>query len=835
MPLPRKAVRWLPWFIAVLISTTFLFSHAFLVKAYLDRETATPLHGKTVTTPLQRIFPDFAADGQVCVRDALALDEGHSVRMRYTDLDNAPYGREVHWDSGWLWYLAGLGHLRAAFTGEPLRTATENAVMWSDLSLLLPLLLGFSIWAGRRMGPAAAVVVAIALAGDRNFYQAFYPNYGDHHGIANAALLGLVLGAVFMGAGWWRDRRDDEPALLPRSRKHALFAATVSGVFGAIGLWTSAASTVVPIALIGAGGVAMALFAGRGLKNSGATADPEVWRRWGRTGALTALGFYLFEYAPNGFAMRLEVNHPLYQLAWLGGGELVALVLAWRVARIAASPVAPAKASTLPVGKKEAQKAAARAAQAASLAKASTSPATPPAGAGVKVDASVASDWETRLVSIPWIHWVLALLAVAATPVAVMIGRTEWFMPMDPFMLRIHDRIAEFQPLWVMMRMNGWRPYCDNAGLLLLPFLAALWILLRRRAPVEARGMVVYLLAIVVPGTALGWLQNRWLLTASPAHISLVMVLVVAWLSSWKPSRPAWLRALAAFIVCAVLYTTIPYLLITQGLNIEKHKMVQPGEAIELLYRDIAEALRADQPQGDITLLASPNGSTAIGYFGRFKTIGTLYWENGDGLRDAARIFSATSDAEAAALIRQRHITHIALVSNFNFLIEYRHALYPEIPITTDGIGGTFGWRLLYDDHLPVWLRRVAYAPPPSFNQIGTRVRLFAVNTAMMAHTPKEAQDAARKAWTEATTYDTWTRNGPDALRLAQLVVKAVPENPVARQVLAAAFAENSLWPEAIGAATQAIDLAQKQNNLVLSALLQTQLESYQNRKPWRE
>src|SRR5262249_48123992 len=34
---------------------------------------------------------------------------------------------------------------------------------------------------------------------------------------------------------------------------------------------------------------------------------------------------------PFDLGMRLEVNHPLYALAWLGGGELIAQILSWRV------------------------------------------------------------------------------------------------------------------------------------------------------------------------------------------------------------------------------------------------------------------------------------------------------------------------------------------------------------------------------------------------------------------------------------------------------------------------------------------------------------------------
>jgi hypothetical protein len=758
------------WAAAVLVSTVFLFFYAGLLKDYLDRVTATRLHGETLTVPLQQVPQGFAADGETWIRHAIALTEGHSLRLRETDIDNAPFGREVQWNSAWAWWLAGLGHLRASITGEPLPAAIERAAFWANLPVLLVVLVGFSAWAGRRFGATGAVVTALAIVGHRGFYEGFYPAYPDHHGIIGAAILGLILGAVFMGAGWWRDAAENQPSLLPRSRALALRAATVSAVFGALGLWISAASVVIPVALVGIAGLTTALLAGRDLQSIGAVAEPAVWRRWSRVGAAASFAFYLLEYAPH-FTMRLEVNHPLYSLAWLGGGELVALVLAWR---------------------------------------AGTETSAPP----------------QRL------RWTLAALAVAAAPIALLIGGSTWFIPAEPFMRRIHAQIDEFQPLWVRMHELGWRAYRDHAVFHLLPFLAALLLLVRRPAP-TARALILFALAVALPMTALGWLQNRWLLTAGGAQIILVMVLLAAWLSSWRPNRPLWLRAAAVIGVCAALYVTAPRALLHERLLVAAKNDVQTGEAMQLLYRDIAQRLHDDKPAGNIVLLASPNASTAIGYYGRFQTVGTFYWENHDGLRATAEIFSAATDAEAAQLIRRRGITHIAMVSNSNFLPEYFHALQPESPV--ENVKAAFGWRLLFNDHQPVWLQPIPYEVPPQFFRLRSRVRLFAVDDAVMDATPKTPQAAARRAWRLATSHDDSVRDGAEAVRLAQLAVQSLPASAAAREVLAAAFAENARWAEANGAILHAIELAENAGNAALAARLKARFTAYQNRRPWRE
>jgi len=154
-------------------------------------------------------------------------------------------------------------------------------------------------------------------------------------------------------------------------------------------------------------------------------------------------------------------------------------------------------------------------------------------------------------------------------------------------------------------------------------------------------------------------------------------------------------------------------------------RRVTPRDAANALSRDIAAALRASQPQGDIVLLASPNASTAIGYYGRIKTLGTLYWENSDGLKSAAKIFSASNEAEAAALIREHRITHIAIVAEENFIREYYRLLHPEAPETE--IRQCFGLRLLLDQAVPLWLQTLPYQVPDDLKALNPSVMLFKV------------------------------------------------------------------------------------------------------------
>ncbi len=317
-----------------------LLLHTFAVRDYLALIDAQGLRGApAASTPLKHTVPLVYLDAQMWVRYALDLQERGGARVRFTDVDNAPLGREVHWSSLLTWVIAGAGELRHLATGEPLPLATERSLPWINFTLLLALAIAFSAWAARRAGAGAGLLVAFGMLGHRDFYDGFSPYYVDHHGLITAAVFGLVLGAMFMGGGWWRAPRTDDRPLLPTSRASARRAAVVSALGGATGLWLSAASTIPAIVFVTLAGLCATWKWNREARLAGAEFDANLWRLWGRVGAAAALGFYLVEYAPTHFGWRMEVNHPLYALAWWGGAELVALLAEWRQGLTAARSV----------------------------------------------------------------------------------------------------------------------------------------------------------------------------------------------------------------------------------------------------------------------------------------------------------------------------------------------------------------------------------------------------------------------------------------------------------------------------------------------------------------
>lgn len=647
---------WL-WMIGSSLAAGFVIWHARAVERYLDRVTLTRFTDEPVETPLRRIPQAIAPDGQMWIRHALELAESGAWRLRSTDVDNAPHGRSVYWNSAWALWLSGCGRVRMAFTGEPLATAIESASLWANLPVFLCVLALASGWVWRRWGGVAGAFTAVAMAGHRKFYEGFYPGYCDHHGLISASIFGVVLGALLAGAGWWARTPRAGFSPLPKSEAEVMQAVTLSAVCGALGMWVSAASLVLTIALTGLAALLACVLKGR-------TADdelicaPAAWRRWGRVGATLTIGFYLLENFPDRLGMRLEVNHPIYSLAWWGAGEGIAAMLVWWTEK---RPVT----------------------------------------------------WLVPRVGV----WGVMVLAA---PVAIFAEGAKVFAPLDPFLARIHASIHEFEPLRTAILRVGWRPYGDQLFISVLIFLLFLWWA-RSKPPVQERLLVGFIGCLAVGATGLGWFQNRWLLTASGPQIGLSLVLMMGVVCRLRCG----IRAPAILMLTALMFVPGPWTLASERLLVERVRDVQLGETVQLLYRDIAGALLRSGADPRSVVLASPNTSVGVGYYGRLRTVGTLYWENTDGLRTSAEIFGTRDDAEAAARIHTQGITHVVMISTHDFLAEYDYALRGKAG-GADNEG--FGRRLLYQHRVPVWLRPLDYSVPSPLAGLGFKVALFAVD-----------------------------------------------------------------------------------------------------------
>ena len=811
------------WALAAGLATSHTLAFRDYV-ALLDR--AAP-RVPPVTTPMQHIVPTNYADAQTWVRYALTFDAGAPWQVRFTPNDNAPAGRAVHWNSAFAHLLAAAGRLRQAFTAEPLALATERVLPWFNLPLLLAVVGGFSVWVGRRAGAGAGALVALGIVGVEAFYGGFSPTYVDHHGLLTAATFGLVLGAIFMGGGGWRAGPPGTDALLPASRAAARRAAIVSAGCGAFGLWFSAASTIPAIALTGLAGLVATWSLGRAARAEGADFDAGLWRLWGRVGAGASVAFYLLEYAPSHFGLRLEVNHPFYALAWWGGSELVAQLAERRLA-----------------------------------------PAGPPAPAG-------------------W-RWLAPGLALAAAPVTILLGGTAVFVVGDPFVSEIPKTVAEGLSLVATTRHFGWPTFFGYVNWNIAPLAVAAGLLLLRRQ--RDKSLVLFAAVVALGFTLLLVAQVRWSFGASGPLLALLVVVLAALLQG-RGARLRWLVVLAVMGAGFVPNAISRVRLVRARVDARSPDQM---DLQQLLYRDVAGVLRSSQPTGDIVLLASPNGSCAIGYYGNFRTLGTLYWENYEGMRAAAEIFGAPSAETARALIRRHGITHLAMITEESFLAQFFSILRPTG--TAADFKASFGYRLLADQVIPPWLRPIPYRAPTDVSLPDLRVLLLQVvpdqtDTDALWHiaraqlalgqTTEATQSfeaavlrapaaervalcqtagnlcyqnaahagavrlyravltagenpaaAAFLAWVLATSKDDAVRNGAEALALVQPLTL---DDTTVLSAQAAALAETGRFAEAVTAAGRALELMRRTGNEHATSQFALRLDAYRAGRPWRQ
>ena len=87
-------------------------------------------------------------------------------------------------------------------------------------------------------------------------------------------------------------------------------------------------------------------------------------------------------------------------------------------------------------------------------------------------------------------------------------------------------------------------------------------------------------------------------------------------------------------------------------------------------------------------------------------------------------------------------------------------------------------------------------------------------------------------AWVLASCADKSERNGPKALEFATFAVRVGGNNANYLRILAAAYAEAGLFPEAITTATTALDLARRDGNIPLVKSIREELGIYNQKAP---
>jgi hypothetical protein len=564
-------------------------------------------------------------------------------RIRHTALDNAPFGREVHWSQSITWLAALAGRIRAALTGEAWIDAIPLAAIWLNPSILFVSLCFLFCALERRLGVLPALLAVAWMLSLFDLVSVFQPYRPDHESLHLGLFLTGALSLLCGGVGFTSDAPRD-PALrwvalwTPPTLRSARRWFAAAGVAGGCGLWVGATPQAIGLAIAGVGLFAGAVLLKRDREQAGRFA-PELFRVWARAGAATSLLLYALEYQPGPIAWRLEVNHPLFALTWLAGAEL--LVLAYRA----------------------------------------------------RSDARA-------LATSDWIRGAVCALGALALPAALAFGGAPVHALRDPEMLRAHEYISEFRSYFEVMP-EGF--FAENYLLLPLCLPAALALLFAQRLDSAQRQVIWLACALALGFGALLFHAQRWADYYAVASVVLMAFTVAAGVSALRGVH----RALALVEIAALFAGAAFHLTEARAARITElasGSVLDMDIAQRVMLKRFAVQLASRiDPRDARLMVGEPGMGPVLAYFGGFSSTTTLYWENLDGLRAASAFFDAASDDEALRIAASRGLTHVVmpLVGDMPRLFHrVRSGADEDAPFSN------LGSRLMKGEDLPPWLLR---------------------------------------------------------------------------------------------------------------------------------
>jgi hypothetical protein len=555
-------------------------------------------------------------------------------RVRHVDYENAPYGHEVFAPSPYRWWLGLIAWLDHALNGRPLGEAVERAALVGDPLLLFLFVAGTAAFAARMFGLASAALLSVGLVALFPFAAQFLPGAPDDLGFARI----ICVWSVLMVVAGLRVLHSGAPEAGARGRRWFLAAGGVGG----LGLWVNVREEAPILAGLAVGALLAALLGRRDARKGppGAAVVPP-WRAWALGGALAASAGYLVESFPSHMGFwELRAVHPLFALAWLGAGELLARASAWIL------------------------------------------------GAGPR--------WSARGVA----TGILAATAVAGIPLALWLTHTWGFLELEGQELRL----AAVPGLITAANFRDWilhdGPSAAVCATVLPLFLLvpAAWLLGRRSTAADARSAIACALGPVLVAAGFACVRINWWNGVDAAVLALMAAATAALRGTGVPRAARW----AWLATCALVLVPGPLQLWPADSG--ARNALGQTEVVGLIERDMAQWLTRHAGKGGALVLATPNETTTLYYYGGLRGLGTLDWENREGLGAAIRIVSATTPEESLELIRRRGVTHI-IVPSWDAYLD----VYTELGLGK--IEGSFMERI-HRWAIPPWLRPVSYLLP---------------------------------------------------------------------------------------------------------------------------
>jgi hypothetical protein len=584
------------------------------------------------------------------------------LRVRHVDYENAPIGREVIAPSPYRWWLGLVSLCDSALTGKSIGLSVEHAALYADPLFAALLLLATAIFVAWRFGGFSAAMVSAGFVALYPFAGSFLPGEPDDFTLMLAGSLWSVLTLL---AG-----------VRATSQASARRWFWIAGVVAGLGFWAGLTSELFILGGIVLGALLAALIARGDPARAGAARPYQSlpWRQWGLGAGATVLAAYLIDYFPARIGPGLEIVNPLVALALAALGEL----LGFATDLVAGSPAAVDSAL-----------------------------ADGPGGNGL------------RRFALPG----LSAAVVAGVSIAIALRPHRMIFEMDPVANRLTNLgeagvVADGFAAWVSR--DGLAGAAAATCLPLLLCLPALAWIVYRGTDRPFRALLALALGPVAAALALSLFQIHWWNTLDG-----VLLALLAGLTAEVPGAPSsrltrWLSAgLAAFVLFPGVLQLIP------PRSADGRPALSQVDLQGIIERDLAHWIAKHSDAPGAVVLASPSLTITLCYHGGLAGLGTLNWENLDGIKGSIRIAAATEPEEALALTKGRKVKYIVIPSWDMFLDKLASTGLGLAPNSREGIERSFVGGMLAQIQLPTWIELVPYRLPP---ELGDRwVMIFKV------------------------------------------------------------------------------------------------------------
>lgn len=595
--MPLSLLRRFSWVVLLLAAIGFL---AWTTSARINRINHVTQIGRDVsaveTSGLRElIVPEHIIHSYAWIRETEAMREAGAWRVRATSLENAPEGREVHAASPYRWWLAAVGAIDRQLNGGSIVRSNERAALVADPLLHGLLLVLTSIFVALAFGGAAACWTVLAVTLLFPFAAGFLPGTPDDFSLGLALTPWIVL-PLLLGS---RSRN--------ATRRNGCFA--VAGLVAGVMVWTDVAVSVPLLVGVGIG----ALLNAWATRETDATIEPDAWRAWALGGAVTVFVGYLLEYAPAHLGeWELRAVHPVYALAWLGAGEVLANVVPWVQGR-----------------------------------------GRPRSAAA-------------------WIRIALGLAALASLPITMARAHSLGFFNVDLLAFRLTKEAgsAPASNTWLWFGQAGLTGESTVLVLSAIFIALAVWLTVHRRISPSDRAALALTMGPILIALAFAQFHLRWWQTLGALAIALGVVIIQLQRTGALPSGA---KLMIASVAVLALGFSAPRLMPSPDLG--GQNVLSLPEVEGLVERDLAHTLarRIGDPS-NVIIHAPPGVSTTLAYYGNLPGLCSLAWENKPGLSVALRIVISTSREEAHALVLKRGVTHLVIPSWDPFFDAYTKA-----------------------------------------------------------------------------------------------------------------------------------------------------------------